>query len=240
MTFFLGLDLGQAQDPTAIAVLERHEPPPTVPEPDPFAYSPRGVRVWGPDLSSKAAQPQPTYHCRHLERVKLGTPYPAIAAHVKGLLNILPLKNRTTLVVDATGVGRPVVDMLRQQKLAPVAITITGGDAVTYDRGWRVPKRDLVASVAVLLQSERLHFAEQLPLVPLLVSELLAFRVKIDPLTAHDSYGSWREGSHDDMVLALAVAAWYAQERWQPDQGDYEIAHIGGVYERSPLLRRPR
>ena len=102
-----------------------------------------------------------------------------------------------------------------QRGLDPVAITITGGDAVTYDNGWRVPKRDLVASVQVLLQTQRLHFAKELPSVPLLVQELLAFRVKIDPLTAHDSYGSWREGSHDDLVLAVAVAAWYGQ-RFQP------------------------
>jgi hypothetical protein len=228
MTFFLGLDLGQAHDPTAIAVLERHEPPQPLTDPEP--YTAPGVR-WR-DPSHKPPRPQPTYDCRHLERLKLGTPYPAIATHVKGLLNTLPLRNRTTLVVDATGVGRPVVDMLRQQRLEPVAITITGGDLVTYDHGWRVPKRDLVASVAVLLHSQRIQFAEQVPLMPLLVKELMAFRVKIDPLTAHDSYGAWREGSHDDMVLALAVAAWYAQERWQPPQGDYGIAPIGGVYER--------
>jgi hypothetical protein len=50
-----------------------------------------------------------------------------------------------------------------------------------------------------------------IPAVPTLVQELLAFRVKIDPLTAHDSYGAWREGAHDDLVLAVAVAAWYGQ-----------------------------
>ena len=26
--------------------------------------------------------------------------------------------------------------------------------------------------------------------------------------TAHDSYGAWREGQHDDLVLALALALW--------------------------------
>jgi hypothetical protein len=56
--------------------------------------------------------------------------------------------------------------------------------------------------------------------VPVLVQELLAFRVKIDPLTAHDSYGTWREGAHDDLVLATAVAAWWAERR-QPDTGPY-------------------
>ena len=45
----------------------------------------------------------------------------------------------------------------------------------------------------------------QIPAIPTLVQELLAFRVKIDPLTAHDSYGAWREGAHDDLVLAVAL-----------------------------------
>ena len=63
----------------------------------------------------------------------------------------------------------------------------------------------------VLLQSGRLKVAESLPLAPTLVSELLNFRVKIGPLTAHDSYGAWREGQHDDLVLALACAAWYGE-----------------------------
>ena len=53
--------------------------------------------------------------------------------------------------------------------------------------------------------------ANTLPLAPVLMQELLAFRVKIDPLAAHDSYGAWREGAHDDIVLACAVACWYAE-----------------------------
>jgi hypothetical protein len=160
--------------------------------------------------------------------MKLGTPYPAVATHVRDLLATPELKRDTILVVDATGVGRPVVDMLRQQRLAPIAITITGGDAVTYDNGWRVPKRDLVAAVQVLLQSERLKFAERLPMVPALVQELTAFRVKIDPLTAHDSYGSWREGAHDDLVLAVAIAAWYGQ-RYQSSRTHYSSRSFPGL-----------
>ena len=38
--------------------------------------------------------------------------------------------------------------------------------------------------------------------------------MKIDPLTAHDSYGAWREGAHDDMVLAVAIAVWWGL-RWR-------------------------
>jgi hypothetical protein len=114
--------------------------------------------------------------------------------------------------------------MLRDRGLQPIAITITGGDAVTFDHGWRVPKRDLVGAVQVFLQTDRLKFAAEIPAVPQLVQELLAFRVKIDPLTAHDSYGAaWREGAHDDLVLAVAIAAWWGQRGSDADDGAYAI-----------------
>ena len=176
---------------------------------------------------------------RHIERFPLGTTYPAVVKRVKALMaephlrgaprvdewkmvgisgNIIGSSKRTTpggpaLVVDATGVGRPVVDMLIAEKLDPIAVTITGGDAVAYDRGWKVPKRDLVGVMAVLLQTGRFAVSNALPLAPVLMQELLAFRVKIDVLTAHDSYGAWREGAHDDIVLACAVACWYAERQ---------------------------
>jgi hypothetical protein len=143
----------------------------------------------------------------------LGTPYPAIVRHVATILERPELKGETSLVVDATGCGRPVIDMIRQRGLNPVPITIHGGDQVTFDAGWRVPKRDLVSILQVTLQTERLKFAKELPAVETLVQELLAFRVKISE-QGHDSYGSWREGSHDDLVLALACAVWFG-ERWE-------------------------
>ena len=127
-----------------------------------------------------------------------------------------PLAGRTTLIVDATGVGRPVVDAFRaagfaRPGVALVAILITGGDAVPYDRAsgyWRVPKRDLVGILAVLLQTRRLKVAAALPHAPTLLTELQNVRVKIDPQTAHDSYSAWREADHDDLVLAVALAVW--------------------------------
>lgn len=240
MTFFLGLDLGQAADPTAIAVLERIAPPGTTeteekyatlglgydavrrPPPGPAAHQEYAITHLGAGgtvvvreaSGPTGEQPQCTFQGRHLERLRLGTSYPDVATHVKTLLETAPLKGKTQLVVDATGVGRPVVDMLRLRGLDPVSVTIHGGDQVVYERGWRVPKRDLVGAVQVLLQTERLKFADQIPAVPALVQELMAFRVKIDPLTAHDSYGSWREGAHDDLVLATAIAAWWGL-RWK-------------------------
>jgi hypothetical protein len=76
---------------------------------------------------------------------------------------------------------------------------------------YRVPKRDLVGVVAVLLQQARLQIAQSMPETPLLLHELLNFKVKIDPSTAHDSYSAWREQDHDDLVLALALACWWGE-----------------------------
>jgi hypothetical protein len=53
------------------------------------------------------------------------------------------------------------------------------------------------------------------PEVPQLVSDVLAFKVRITP-AGNDTYGSWREDSHDDLVPALALAAWYAERHGRP------------------------
>jgi hypothetical protein len=198
LSYFVGLDLGQSTDYTALAVAEQH----------------RDRR----ELRSGEKRVPTTYDIRHLQRFKLGTAYPDIVAEVAAMLRTEPLAGaRCCLVADATGVGAPVMDLLRRANLpaSVVGVTITGGDVVTGIRSdLRVPKRDLVSCTKVLLQAERLRFAE-LPDTPILVKELLSFKVKIDPRTAHDSYAAWREGVHDDLVLALCLACWYGEKMGQ-------------------------
>jgi phage terminase large subunit-like protein len=175
MSYFVGLDLGQAQDYTALSVLQ----------------------VVGTE-----------YHIRHLQRFRLGTSYPDVVAETGKMMATL---QDAVLVVDNTGVGRPVVDLFRQAQLRPVAITITGGDTAVFEGGaWRVPKRDLVGALAVAFQSGTLKIAPDLPEAKTLIEELLNFKVKINLKTAHDSYEAWREGVHDDLVLSVAMALYYA------------------------------
>lgn len=59
-------------------------------------------------------------------------------------------------------------------------------------------------------QTERLKVAASLPEAATLTHELQNFQVKISLDTAHDSYGAWREGAHDDLVLAVCMALWIA------------------------------
>jgi len=192
-SYCLGVDLGQAADYTAICVIEK---PAT-----PLILRP-----------AKTPQPKPVYNLRYLERLPLGTTYPEVAKKIKELVETPPLKDHVTVIADATGVGVAVMDVLRAEKVTPlIPVTITGGDQASSDSGaWRVPKRDLVMSLLVLLQNERLKIADGLAMGDALMSELLNFRQKIDRKTAHDSYSAWREGDHDDLVLSVSLAAWWA------------------------------
>jgi hypothetical protein len=63
----------------------------------------------------------------------------------------------------------------------------------------------------VLLQTGRLKIARALPEAGVLVKEWLACHVKITT-TAHDTDGAWRDGAHDDLVLAVALACWYGEQ----------------------------
>jgi hypothetical protein len=44
-----------------------------------------------------------------------------------------------------------------------------------------------------------------------MIAELTGFQLKVDLRSGHDTYEAWREGIHDDLVLAVAIAAWYAE-----------------------------
>jgi hypothetical protein len=56
----------------------------------------------------------------------------------------------------------------------------------------------------------RLKIAEALPGAETLVKEMLDFQVWIT-VAGHDVYGAWREGTHDDLVLTVALASWWAE-----------------------------
>jgi hypothetical protein len=186
--YIIGLDLGQASDFTALAVVERHRRP---------------IRPQ-----------QASYALRHLQRFRLGTPYTQIVPAVARMTRIAPLAGRVAVVVDQTGVGRPVVDMLRGALIqAPVIpVTITAGRAlkITADGSHRVPKKTLVLCLQRLLNAGRLKVARRLPEAKTFLQEMLNFRVRVTA-AIHETFGAWRHGEHDDLVLAVALACWQGE-----------------------------
>lgn len=200
----IGVDLGQRRDPTAIAVVER-------------------------EWRDVGARWEAHHTARHLERLDLGTPYPAVARRVAEVIEILrrliqaaereallaesdplgpPAPEPPTLgevYLDTTGVGQPVVDVLREAGVRVRAVYFThgdrrtdGGDEVKLGKAW------LVSRMQSLLQNGRLHLPRTAE-AEVLAKELLDYEIKVDQ-NANDTYGAFKVGTHDDLVTALGLA----------------------------------
>ncbi len=215
--YFLGLDLGKKRDWTALAVLKQHAVP----------ASRIGRTRYDDDLGTEYR-----YDLVHLDRWR-GRRYLDAAPKVEQVIRQLEqVAHREhfeqtgdgtvaggdpdiSLLVDQTGVGEAVIEMLRAAGLDCIGVTIHGGDAVGKGRNeYRVPKRELVGTLQVLFQNKRLMIAAGLSLAETLVEELDNFRATIKLTTGHDTYGAgddWRDSAHDDLVLAVAMAAWYGE-----------------------------
>ena len=218
-TYFIGLDLGQMSDYTALSVVAKVKRW-TGSGPPPGSRDYEQMTQYERACYSRGTWELVEYQVRHLERFRLGTPYPRIVERVREIQASPTLKDQPAgrdrpvyVVADATGVGRPVIDLMKARGVKDLyAITITAGN--TVNRGWKeyhAPKRDLVSVLQVLLQNEKLRIAEALPEAAVLRAELQNFRVKISLETGHDSYEAWREREHDDLVLSLALPCWLAE-----------------------------
>ena len=180
--FVAGLDLGQAMDWTALAIAQ--------------------VKM--------AARPR-TYTVRHLERPDRGTSYPDIVDWVAKLLHEKPLAGHTTLAVDATGCGRPVVDMLRRASLIPWAVTLTGGYQEHFDGlNVTVPRQTLITQLLVLFQSKRITLPAARPETAILATELLHFKPR-KPAKFDEAEIAWREEENDDLMFSVALACWLGE-----------------------------
>ncbi len=198
----VGLDLGQVNDFSALAVVER-------------------VYVLPPGMSLAHWERHTDDHRHielteevrvvHLQRWELATPYHLVVDDVCALMRT-PQLRRALLAVDATGVGRGVMDMFRDAYMAgrmgawwPQPVTITAGDA---SHGSHVTKRDLLSALLLPIQQGRLRIAAGLALGDMLERELTSFRMKLTA-AGRDSYDvQRREGEgHGDLVIAVALAA---------------------------------
>ncbi len=192
--YAIGLDLGKSGDPSALAIVEEVQ----------RTYE-------GRDRISGMRRESRELNCRYLKRWPLGTPYYAVADDVIEMERRPPLLSRARLLVDATGVGRAVLEILRERGLrcGMTAVTVHGGAQVTGgDAEAGVPKRDLVAGLVVSLESGILHIAPALPEAAQLRKELVGFRQKVTG-KGNASYEAMSEAVHDDLVNALGLAVWW-------------------------------
>ena len=184
----LAADLGQSQDPTAIAVIEHTH----------------AFREWA---RGGADQVEDTFDVRHLQRLPLGLSYPAVVAEVARLLARPPLVGNCELVVDATGVGVAVADIFDTAGMNPTRVSITAGAEQSFANGsWHVAKQVLISTLDARLHTGELRFAKDLHEAGTMADELKDFRRKVSVAGRYTFEA--RVGKHDDLVLAVAIALW--------------------------------
>lgn len=189
----IGIDIGQKHDPTAICVAEIDSRRPA-------------------DADSVESRRRVHYTVRYLDRLPLGTPYPTVVERLDRICrNVHDQTGQVPdIFVDATGVGTPVVDLLRESpQIAPSvwAVVFTSGDRRKEDptnRKVSLGKAYLVSRLQALFQCQRLHLpggAESRALA----RELLNYEIRVGE-NATARYGAFRTGTHDDLVTAVGLA----------------------------------
>jgi hypothetical protein len=199
--WYVGVDLGQSTDPTAICVMNHRVIPL-----DKFTHDDKR-RI----LKQEKAE---HFDVRHLERLPLGMPYPQQIQRVVDLLARPPLNLvKPKLVIDETGVGRPVGDMFDVAGLYPNRVTITAGLEATRHGAstWHVPKGMLISNLEARSHTGELRIAAAATDAGALKSEMHDFKRKVSE-AGRATYAA-RVGAHDDLVLCVAIALWMATNR---------------------------
>ncbi len=212
---FVGLDLGSLTDYTAASIVER-------------------TPILGPDgVPLRTSRSVLLYHFEvlALHRFELGTSYTSMVTDVASRLR-RPALVGAKLAIDATGVGRPIVDLFRDLRVDLAAVTITGGQSYShpsYDE-WHVAKIELVAAGRAALESKHVGIAKGVAHRDTLKRELLDFKVKTTK-AQNETYAA-REGEHDDLCLCVLIPIWIS---WMLGQTG---AFITGHHSVGPMPRR--
>lgn len=230
-TRFMGCDLGQARDHTALCILERIRNPNPEHDPEIAAYA-RANRKPGFKYNIPAYL-HDDYHVLALHRFQLGILYPSIRQTLQRVVDSPQMANhRVALAMDGGGTGRSMVDELRAgpegsrlegvDMFVPVTIT-TGNSENRGNMGYtNVARNIIVGEAKKLLGWGRLKIPpkEAMPHGELFAEELRSFRPR-QTHTGNVVFEAQRDGDHDDLIFAVSLALWLAIRR-----GDGQVRTI--------------
>ncbi len=201
MSVQIGVDLGKVSDYTGIVVAETY---------------------W-PESLAPGDRPRLRHRLRWIERLPLGVDYQLQVDRIALVAEQSRALGSTSIIIDATGLGRPVVDLLRRSTSVTVRpITFTSGEheAIADDGTRGVPKADLEAAFELVYQSRRWEHTPDCPGVDALVEELRAMRRKLT-IRGHVLFEA-SLGAHDDLVMALWLAVWWGERTGGDAWGQWE------------------
>lgn len=187
--YLLGCDLAKSLDYTSFAVIEM---------------------VYTPEIKDFL------YHLKALDRIK-GVNYPDITDLIVKAVDKLELEGQWTttdgphLCLDASGLGAPIRDYLKQRhvfigpkKIYPVVFT--GGEAARLNpdtMNYNISKTLIISNFLGLMQHRRFDYAPDLQALPLLEQEISSFKQHLTPSgkTGFDA----ESGAHDDLICAICI-----------------------------------
>jgi len=122
-------------------------------------------------------------------------------------------------IIDATGVGYAVAEMLP----APlIKVWLTGGEKTSFDgQMWKVPQVQLISDLVLKIEQEQIKIPSNLSLKDNILHELNVLK--------QGKKFEAKQGEHDDLVFALALALWgfnqntntYSGDIFAPTQEEY-------------------
>jgi hypothetical protein len=210
--FAIAVDLGKLAESTAVALVERRNPP-----------------NWDKPYASDESM----YHVRGLHRFPPGMTYLKLAGEIDTILKgpevskvlkqateplengfLAPVRVQLDWVVDQTAVGAPVAQMVLDRLGVHTGrrVIFGSGDRVIPDGGVDcIPKEFLISQMLVLLERGKLQFDEDHPESPQVKQELLNYQNSKTPSAAQMAHNIWRQRPNDDRVFAVGLAAWRLQ-----------------------------
>jgi hypothetical protein len=192
--YYVGCDLGKKRDPSTLAVIEASH------------------------FSGKAM-----YLVSFLKRFNLSMLYTDIsnklAAMDKQLKAIAAAQGKEaiiTYILDSTGIGGPITETVAKQ--LPYAkilkVYITGGISTTTAQDdpyeYHVPKGQLISGLMAAFDSSTIYMSKQSKEINAILDELANFEIHISE-AGRDAYNA-APSKHDDLVIALALAVWAADQ----------------------------
>ena len=213
--YYLGLDLGQCRDHSAIAIVEA-------------SHVPRGTI----DPYTRQALSDVKLRVRHLERLPLDMPYPDVVERVRQLVMLPEYLQRIVVIPDCTGGGGIFLDHLRAARMGVqiVPASITPGQEPNEAKGrHNLPKHHLITILEAMFRERRIGLDRECPHLKELIQELHAFERLAGPRGRETFTG--KASHHDDLVLALALAVWRAVEG-----GKGDLLSDKGIFRQERLL----
>lgn len=181
----IGLDVGKERDPAALSVLLAD-----------------GLR---PNSH------RPRWRALNIGNVELGTSYQLLADTTVNLANDYRAAGYPVVVtVDATGVGAPVLELMRSAapELHIVAITISSGRTLRLagPDHYVVGKHRLTEMLQVALEQRGLELPEGTTPQDELYKQIAGFRKHTNP-SGYERHEA-EAGEHDDLVLSTELSLW--------------------------------